>query len=61
MIIKFIIFTYLFFLIFYLGADIKEMKNNTFAYNIRNKFLNNWNISEISKPVIAAVNGYAVS
>lgn len=42
------------------GADIKEMKNNTFAYNIRNKFLNNWNISEISKPVIAAVNGYAL-
>lgn len=38
------------------------MKNNTYAYNIRNKFLNNWNyISRISKPVIAAVNGYAVS
>ncbi|XP_003692568.1 probable enoyl-CoA hydratase, mitochondrial [Apis florea] len=43
------------------GADIKEMKNNTYAYNIRNKFLNNWNyISRISKPVIAAVNGYAL-
>ncbi|KAG5456079.1 MAG: ClpP/crotonase-like domain-containing protein, partial [Olpidium bornovanus] len=43
------------------GADIKEMKDNTFAQNYKTNFLNHWTyITRIQKPVIAAVNGYAV-
>lgn len=43
------------------GADIKEMLNNTYADCVRENFLTDWNrVTEISKPVIAAVNGYAV-
>jgi enoyl-CoA hydratase len=44
------------------GADIKEMQNNTYAKNIRGNFLEHWNrVTKCRKPVIAAVNGYAVS
>lgn len=44
------------------GADIKEMQNNTFAGNITKDFLSHWTqVAECKKPVIAAVNGYAVS
>lgn len=44
------------------GADIKEMLNNTYANCVRDNFLSDWNrVSQTSKPVIAAVNGYAVS
>lgn len=44
------------------GADIKEMQCNTFSGNIRNDFLAHWTrVAECKKPVIAAVNGYAVS
>ncbi|XP_014486073.1 PREDICTED: enoyl-CoA hydratase, mitochondrial [Dinoponera quadriceps] len=43
------------------GADIKEMMNNTYTINEKNNFLQNWeNISKIKKPIIAAVNGYAL-
>lgn len=44
------------------GADIKEMVNTTYAECIRDDFLNGWTrVAQTSKPVIAAVNGYAVS
>lgn len=44
------------------GADIKEMQNNTFSRNITSSFLDHWSrVAECKKPVIAAVNGYAVS
>jgi len=44
------------------GADIKEMQHNNYATNIRGNFLNHWNrVASCKKPVIAAVNGYAVS
>lgn len=44
------------------GADIKEMQNNTYAQTISGNFLSHWNrVAEATKPVIAAVNGYAVS
>nr|ACO14710.1 Enoyl-CoA hydratase, mitochondrial precursor [Caligus clemensi] len=43
------------------GADIKEMQNRTFSENFRENFLNGWNgVSKIGKPIIAAVNGYAL-
>lgn len=43
------------------GADIKEMQNNTYANSIRNNFLADWtNVTRIQKPIIAAVNGYAL-
>lgn len=43
------------------GADIKEMQCNTFSGNIRNDFLAHWTrVAECKKPVIAAVNGYAL-
>lgn len=43
------------------GADIKEMQNNTFSQNIRGNFLSHWNrVAQCKKPVIAAVNGYAL-
>jgi len=48
-------------LIFSAGADIKEMQNLTFPINYKNAFLEGWNkITEIRKPIIAAVNGFAV-
>lgn len=44
------------------GADIKEMLNTTYSQCVRENFLTEWNrVSQTSKPVIAAVNGYAVS
>ncbi|XP_065159767.1 enoyl-CoA hydratase, mitochondrial [Atheta coriaria] len=43
------------------GADIKEMQNNTYAQCIRSNFLNHWNgVAQCRKPVIAAVNGFAL-
>lgn len=38
------------------------MKDNTYADCVKSNFLNNWNtVAELKKPIIAAVNGYAVS
>lgn len=43
------------------GADIKEMQNSTYSQTIRGNFLTSWDgITRVSKPVIAAVNGYAL-
>ncbi|KAL0279536.1 UNVERIFIED_CONTAM: hypothetical protein PYX00_001067 [Menopon gallinae] len=43
------------------GADIKEMKDLTFSDCAKGKVLKNWTrITEFKKPVIAAVNGYAL-
>ncbi|XP_060237923.1 enoyl-CoA hydratase, mitochondrial isoform X2 [Meriones unguiculatus] len=43
------------------GADIKEMQNRTFQDCYSAKFLSHWDhITRIKKPVIAAVNGYAL-
>lgn len=50
------------FVVSLLGADIKEMKDQTFASNVTTGLLEEWNeITKCRKPVIAAVNGYAVS
>lgn len=44
------------------GADIKEMKDMTYADCAKGKSLLNWaRITQFRKPTIAAVNGYAVS
>lgn len=44
------------------GADIKEMLNHNYAESLKWKGSSYFNrISFISKPLIAAVNGYAVS
>merc|ERR1719510_326810 len=43
------------------GADIKEMQNRDFQSNYKENFLDWWsNITLVRKPVIAAVNGYAL-
>lgn len=43
------------------GADIKEMQNNSYSQNINTNFIGQWTrISECRKPIIAAVNGYAL-
>merc|ERR1712212_591083 len=43
------------------GADIKEMQHRDFASNYRENFLAWWsNITLVRKPIIAAVNGYAL-
>ena len=43
------------------GADIKEMKDLEFVDNFKNNFLANWcGITSIRKPIIAAVNGFAL-
>uniref|UniRef100_F1L9N2 Probable enoyl-CoA hydratase, mitochondrial n=1 Tax=Ascaris suum TaxID=6253 RepID=F1L9N2_ASCSU len=43
------------------GADIKEMQNKQFPEVYMNKFLESWSaVSRISKPIIAAVNGFAL-
>lgn len=43
------------------GADIKEMQNNTYAKCIQGNFLNDWSrVAKCQKPIIAAVNGYAL-
>lgn len=42
------------------GADIKEMKNVTFAEIVEKDFIAPWErLSRCQKPVIAAINGYA--
>jgi enoyl-CoA hydratase len=44
------------------GADIKEMQNNTYSQCILGNFLSDWTrVAKAQKPIIAAVNGYAVS
>uniref|UniRef100_A0AAY5EE71 Enoyl-CoA hydratase, mitochondrial n=1 Tax=Electrophorus electricus TaxID=8005 RepID=A0AAY5EE71_ELEEL len=43
------------------GADIKEMQNRSFQECYGGNFLGHWNkVSTVKKPVIAAVNGYAL-
>lgn len=43
------------------GADIKEMQNKNFAENFQKNFLSKWDkVAQCSKPIIAAVNGYAL-
>lgn len=44
------------------GADIKEMKDKSFADAYGRDFIENWSdmTSQIKKPVISAVNGYAL-
>ncbi|CAN6640588.1 hypothetical protein TRVA0_018S01068 [Trichomonascus vanleenenianus] len=43
------------------GADIKEMKDKTFAEVYGRDFIENWSDqSRIKKPIIAAVNGFAL-
>lgn len=43
------------------GADIKEMQNTEFASNFKKNFLCTWDrVAQCSKPIIAAVNGYAL-
>lgn len=43
------------------GADIKEMQNTEFADNFKKNFLSSWDkVANCSKPIIAAVNGYAL-
>lgn len=43
------------------GADIKEMKDKVFAQNFKHNFLSKWDrVAQCSKPIIAAVNGYAL-
>ena len=43
------------------GADIKQMQNRKFAENFQGNFLGHWgNIANVKKPIIAAVNGYAL-
>jgi len=43
------------------GADIKEMQHRGMAENLSENFLGNWeNIAKTKKPIIAAVNGFAL-
>lgn len=43
------------------GADIKEMVDKNFEQVTLGGFLSHWDkITAVSKPIIAAVNGYAV-
>ncbi|XKL61950.1 hypothetical protein PGB90_001783 [Kerria lacca] len=43
------------------GADIKEMLNQTYSANITGGLLEEWDtVSKCKKPIIAAVNGYAL-
>jgi len=43
------------------GADIKEMRDTNYIENYRNNFLGDWvHITQIRKPILAAVNGYAL-
>lgn len=43
------------------GADIKEMQNNTYSQCIHSNFISKWGrVAQSSKPIIAAVNGYAL-
>lgn len=46
------------------GADIKEMKDKSFAEVYKGNMLGSWDeviVGKVTKPVIGAVNGYAVS
>ncbi|XP_036590416.1 enoyl-CoA hydratase, mitochondrial [Trichosurus vulpecula] len=43
------------------GADIKEMSDKTFQSCYSGKFLKDWDsVTQLKKPIIAAVNGYAL-
>ncbi|KAI9105918.1 ClpP/crotonase-like domain-containing protein [Phlyctochytrium arcticum] len=43
------------------GADIKEMSTLNFVDNFKNNFIEDWTgVARIRKPVIAAVNGFAL-
>ncbi|KAL7556356.1 hypothetical protein ACA910_006284 [Epithemia clementina (nom. ined.)] len=43
------------------GADISEMKDKTFAHAYQKNMFSAWaDVTKISKPIIAAVNGYAL-
>jgi enoyl-CoA hydratase/carnithine racemase len=43
------------------GADIKEMANTQYHNNYKTDFLGHWTkVASIRKPIIAAVNGYAL-
>lgn len=43
------------------GADIKEMSEVSFSEAYKNELLASWSdLTKTSKPIIAAVNGYAV-
>ncbi|XP_064344660.1 enoyl-CoA hydratase, mitochondrial isoform X1 [Camelus dromedarius] len=43
------------------GADIKEMQNHTFQDCYSGAFLSHWDrLTRVKKPIIAAVNGYAL-
>lgn len=43
------------------GADIKEMKDQEYANVVGSNFLGHWDlITKLKKPIIAAVNGYAL-
>ncbi|KAK9694721.1 putative enoyl-CoA hydratase, mitochondrial [Basidiobolus ranarum] len=43
------------------GADIKEMRNSSYIENFQTNFLGHWTkITTIRKPIIAAVNGFAL-
>uniref|UniRef100_A0A915NI69 Probable enoyl-CoA hydratase, mitochondrial n=1 Tax=Meloidogyne floridensis TaxID=298350 RepID=A0A915NI69_9BILA len=47
--------------VFATGADIREMAPKEFAHVFGTGFLENWSqVSKVRKPVIAAVNGYAL-
>ena len=47
--------------LFLAGADIKEMQNNTLSKVVGSGFLDEWSaIAKVKKPIIAAVNGFAV-
>ncbi|KAF1629579.1 Enoyl-CoA hydratase, mitochondrial, partial [Eudyptes filholi] len=47
--------------LFAAGADIKEMQNKTFQECYSSGFLAGWDkVSTVRKPIIAAVNGYAL-
>lgn len=54
-------FTIHFYLQWQAGADIKEMTSRTFAGLVTGKFRSNFAALQSTKPLIAAVNGYAVS
>ncbi|KAI8821492.1 ClpP/crotonase-like domain-containing protein [Fimicolochytrium jonesii] len=43
------------------GADIKEMSRLNFVDNFKNNFIEDWTgVTKIRKPIIAAVNGFAL-
>ncbi|KZT63154.1 ClpP/crotonase [Daedalea quercina L-15889] len=47
--------------VFAAGADIKEMKDKRYSDVFKNKFLESWSLlTQIRKPIIAAVSGYAL-